>query len=446
MDIDFCEKYDMLPKDGIVLCAVSGGKDSMYLLEKMMELAPRYGFEVRSAHFDHRLRGAESDRDREFVKDYCAERSIPCYIGAKNVSAYAAENGLGTEEAARVLRYEFLEKTADEIGAVRIATAHTADDNAETTLFNLSRGSGLKGLCGIPPVRGKIIRPMLQTTTAEVLQYLEKNDVPHVEDSTNLEDAYTRNKIRHKVVPELRSLSTGFDENLIRALTLLREDEEFLTSLAQRFVDSSYTDGALSASKFGELPKPVSARVLQIIVSCGLSCAHIEAVRGIAGGAECHAYADIPGMRVVREYDSLIFGAKQVAKIQKRNVQIGGITEIPEASLEISYEFINNCKEIHNSFNIFFFKSDSICGNMFVESRLEGKKIRLIGRNCTKTLKKLFSEAKLNGEKKALIPVLYDEKGAIAVYGFGIAERCQPNLGDSVIKIEIKPKSVGNTL
>ena len=446
MDIDFCEKYDMLPKNGIVLCAVSGGKDSMYLLEKMMELAPRYGFEVRCAHFDHRLRGAESDRDSEFVKDYCEKRGIPCYIGSADVSTYAAKNGLGIEEAARTLRYEFLEKTAAEVGAGRIATAHTADDNAETMLFNLSRGSGLKGLCGIPPVRGKIIRPMLKTTTAEVLRYLEENGVPHVEDSTNLKDVYTRNKIRHRVVPELRSLSTGFDENLIRALSFLREDEEFLSALAQEFVDSNYSDGALSASKFSELPKPVSARVLQIIVPRGLSAAHIEAVRDIAKGADCHAYADISGMRVVRDYDALIFGAKEVSKIQKRNVQIGGITEIPEVCLEMSYEFIKCCKEIHNSFNIFFFKSDSICGNMFVMSRLEGEKIRLNGRNCTKTLKKLFSEAKLNGENKSLIPVLYDEKGVIAVYGFGIAERCNPTAGEQVIKIEIKPKSVGDTI
>jgi len=313
-------------------------------------------------------------------------------------------------------------------------------------LFNLSRGSGLKGLCGIPPVRGKIIRPMLQVTTAEVLRYLEEKGIPHVEDSTNLENEYTRNKIRHKVVPELRSLSTGFDENLIRAMTLLHEDEEFLTSLAQSFVDSNFADGTLSASKFAALPKSVSARVLQIIVPCGLSSVHIDAVRKIAVGADCHAYADVPGRRVVRDYDALIFGAKEASKITKRKVQIGGITEISEAGLEITCEFINNYKEIHNSFNIFFFKSDSICGNIFVESRLEGEKIRLMGRNCTKTLKKLFSEAKLNGENMGLIPVLYDEKGAIAVYGFGIADRCQPNVGERVIKIEIRPKSAGNTI
>ncbi len=438
MDIDFCEKYNMFPKSGIVLCAVSGGKDSMCLLEKLLELAPHYGFELRCAHYNHRLRGEESERDSYFVSNYCEKLSIPCYVGEGDVSAFAAENSLGIEEAARFLRYEFLEKTADEIGAARIATAHTADDNAETMLFNLSRGSGLKGLCGIPPVRGRIIRPLLQTTAAEVYKYLEEKGIPYVEDSTNFNDDYTRNKIRHRVVPELRSLGSGFDENLIRCAESLREDEEFLSGLARSFLAAHYHDNTLPVAEFSALPEPVSARALQIIVPSGLSRAHIEAVRYIAGGKESHSFADIPGLRVVREYDRLIFGSSPPSELPKRQLKIGEITEIPEAGLEISCKFIKNCQEVHNSFNIFFFKNDSICGNMFVMSRLEGEKIRLAGRNCTKTLKKLFSEARLNGENKALVPVLYDEAGAIAVYGLGIAERCSPISGDSVVKVEFR--------
>lgn len=438
MTNDFCEKYDMLPKSGIVLCAVSGGKDSMCLLGMLSELAPTYGFELRCAHFDHKLRGEESDRDRAFVEAYCKERGIPCYVGFADVSGYAKENGLGIEEAARTLRYAFLEKTAEDIGAEHIATAHTADDNAETLILNLVRGSGLKGLCGIPPVRGKIIRPLLQTTGAEVLKYLEEKGIPHVEDSTNEKDDYARNRLRHRVVPELERLNKGFDENLIRCLELLREDEEFLASLAQEFIDKSYSGGSLPVLEFSLLPKPVSARALQLIVPCGLSEKHINAVRSLASGDEKHAYADLPGLRVARDYDRLFFGAKEHSIIGKRELKPGTVTEVPEALLEITCEFIKNCKEIHNSFNIFFFKNDSICGKMFVKSRSEGEKVRLVGRNCTKTLKKLFSEAKLNGEGKTLVPVIYDEEGVIAVFGFGIAERCKPEIGDSVIKLTIK--------
>jgi len=417
----------------------------MYLIEQMRVLAPEYGFELCCAHFNHKLRGTESDRDQKFVEDYCKIHGIPCFVGAKDVSAFAEINSMGTEEAARYLRYEFLEKTADIIGASRIATAHTADDNAETVLFNLSRGSGLKGLCGIPPVRGRLIRPMLQTTAAEVLSYLEKNGISHVEDSTNAQDDYARNRIRHKIVPELRLENEGFDENLMRCSALLREDEEYLTSLAQDFVNEYFIDNSLPASCFAALPRPVSARVLRLIVQRGLSSAHVEAVRTAAESKEPHAAADICGMHILRDYDRLIFGAKKTSEIMKRELQIGSVTEIPEAGLEISLKFINNCKEIHNSFNIFFFQSDNICGSIFVKSRSEGEKVRLNGRNCTKTLKKLFSETKLNGENRGIIPVLYDEKGVIAIYGFGIAERCCPKSGDDVLKAEVRPLHADET-
>ncbi|MEG1908873.1 MAG: tRNA lysidine(34) synthetase TilS [Oscillospiraceae bacterium] len=438
MNIDFCEKYNMLPHGGIVLCAVSGGKDSMCLLKELCEIAPSYGFSVSCAHFNHCLRGADSDGDMEFVKSYCAERDIPCYVGSAEVAAFSRENGMGTEEAARILRYAFLEKTADEIGALRIATAHTADDNAETVLFNMARGSGLKGLCGIPPVRGKFIRPLLQTTTAEVLQYLDEHGIPHREDATNSEDNYTRNKIRHRIVPELQKINGGFNENLVRCVSLLREDDDYLSALAKSFADENFKNGALPAEKLFRLPRPVSARVLQSIAKCELSAAHIDAIRKIAGGENPHASVDLPGTRVTREYDKLLFGKAQAKEILPTLLKIGGETDILEAKLQINCKFIPKCAEIHNSFNNFFFKSDSICGNIFVKSRSDGEKIRLCGRACTKSLKKLFSENRLNGTERGTIPVLYDELGPIAIYGFGIAERCLPQAGDDVIRITLR--------
>lgn len=438
MNIEFCEKYGMLPQSGIVLCAVSGGKDSMYLIEKLRGLSSEYGFELACAHFNHRLRGEESDRDEQFVRDYCEKRKIPCYIGTGDVRAFAQERHQGTEEAARILRYEFLEKTADDIGAVRIATAHTADDNAETVLFNLSRGSGLKGLCGIPPVRGRLIRPMLQTGTEEVLSYLEENKVPHVEDSTNAGDDYMRNRIRHRIIPELREINGGFDGNLMRCSSLLREDEEFLSSLAQSFIEENFSGDSLPAGKFAALPKPVSARVLRFFMPDGMTKAHIEAVRKVAESDDPHGAADISGMRILRDYDRLILGAKYAEEIPRRDLHIGETAILAEAGLQITLEFIKNCKEIHNSFNTFSFQSDSICGNIFVKSRSEGEKIRLNNRKITKTLKKLFSENRINGEKRAKVPVLYDENGVIAVYGFGIAERVCPTEGNDVLKVEIR--------
>ncbi len=418
----------------------------MYLLERLMELAPKRDLGICCAHFNHCLRGNAADCDQQFVEKYCSSRGIPCIIGSGDVAAYADKNGLGTEEAARILRYEFLEKTAQTVGAQRIATAHTADDNTETVLFNLSRGCGLNGLCGIPPVRGKIVRPMLTVTTQEVLDYLSAKGIPHVEDETNRLDEYTRNKIRHRIVPELKKLNSEFDRNTIRTAQLLREDEELLNEIAERFVKEHFKDGCLAASEFEALPRPISARALKMIVQTELSAAHVEAVRELACAEKSHGYTDIPKNRIARQYDKLIFSAAEHKKLAERVVHIGEVIVLAEAGLEIYCEKIDNCTEIHNSFNIFFFKSDTICGNITVESRQDGEKIRLAGRGCTKSLKKLFSEARLNGENKHLIPVLHDDMGVIAVYGFGIAERCLPQSGDNVIKIEIKSMERRKTL
>jgi tRNA(Ile)-lysidine synthase len=416
----------------------------MYLLEQLRTLAPDYGFALHCAHFDHRLRGAESYRDRAFVADWCKKREIPCHIGSADVAAYAAEKRLGIEAAARELRYAFLEETADALHAVRIATAHTADDNAETLLLNLARGSGLKGLCGIPPVRGRIVRPLLETGSDEVLRWLEENGIPHIEDSTNAEDAHARNRVRRHIMPELKSLNSGFSENLIRCQSLLREDEAYLDTLAEDFYDRNVLNGRVSAAAFAALPAPIAARVLARILPDGLSRTHIEAVRRIAASSKKHALADLPGLRAARDYDSLVFGAGPRQILPKRALVPGELTPLPEAGLEIFCELIAECEEIHNSFNTFSFQSDSIRGKIFVKSRAEGDKIRLAGRNCTKTLKKLFSETGRNGSQAPPVPVFYDSAGVIAVYGFGIAERCAPEGRGSVLRLTVRPlRAVG---
>ncbi len=437
MNIDFCEKYDMLPQKGRVLVAISGGKDSMYLLDRLLSIAVRRSLDVQAAHFNHQLRGKDSDEDESFVREYCKKKGLTCHVDRGDVSAFAKENGLGTEEAARILRYEFLEKTADEIGADRIATAHTANDNAETMLFNLTRGSGLRGLCGIPPVRGRIVRPILTVSSEEILRYLEEKGIPHVEDETNTDETFSRNKIRRQVVPQLRQLNSGFDKACLRTAELLRQDEEFLRSMAEDFIEENYKNGEVSASLLAKLPKPISSRVLGLITKGEISAVHIEAVLKLASGKAQRAFGDIPKMRVARQGDRLIFNYSKSPVLEEKTLEIGKSLRLSEPGLEIFCSFIPKCEEIHNSFKIFSFKSASICGNITVGPRLEGEKIRLSGRGCTKSLKKLYSEADMSPLEKELNPVFRDEKGPIAVFGFGIAERCLPEKGDDIIKIEI---------
>ena len=433
--IEFINENALLKAGDRVLCAVSGGADSMCLLHYLHTNAEKLGISVCAASFDHMLRGEASARDCEFVAAWCRERDIPCVTGCGDVRSYAFSEGMSEEEAARGLRYAFLKKSAAELGCTVTATAHNANDNAETMLFNLTRGGGLKGLCGIPPERDGIIRPLLSTTREQIERYNEENSVPFVTDATNLGDDYTRNILRHHVTPVLESINPAFFTAAARTALSLREDERCLEEMARAAYDKLYKNSALPADKLMQLPKPVAMRVIRMICGRGLSYAHAQAVYALPSGNESR-HADIPGMRVTYDRGVLYFGAENSIP-REYALKAGQRIYIPESGLEVSAQIIDNCERIFKSFNILDFKCDSICGNISLTPRKSGDKIRLSHRKCTKSLKDLFNESGMSLRMRELTPVLRDEKGVIGVYGFGIDERCIARTGDRVLRVTI---------
>ena len=426
-----CEQYYMLPPGSRVLCACSGGADSTALLHL---LCATPGIEVVCAHFNHCLRGAESERDEKAVRALCEALGVECTVGRGDVAAYAREQHIGQETAARRLRYAFLRAAARERRCDRIATAHHAEDNAETILMHLIRGSGAAGLRGIPPVRGQIIRPLLRATRAEILAYLNENGLQWVEDSSNASDGCARNRIRHAVLPLLEAENPNAVAHICAAGELLRRDEEYFTALAERFIETQSAPRRISAPALSALPESVSARVVRIL--CGpIPLAATAAVAALAAGPARHASLDVPGMRIRRSYDVLLFGEAEAPPLRKRELPPGR-TPIPELGLCAVRRPLRPGEEIHNSFNTFYFKNDSIRGKMYLAAKNDGDRVRLLGRGCTKTLKKLFSEAAVPPEERLRIPVLSDDGGVAAVYGFGIAERCAAAEADGAECVE----------
>ena len=416
-----------------VLCAVSGGADSMVLLCRMLQLAPERGFAVLCAHFDHGMRGEASWRDAAFVEAFCAERGVPCFIGRGSVT--------GGEAEARAARYAFLESCADEHGCRWIATAHTADDHAETLLLQLARGAGLRGLGGIAPVRGRLLRPMLDLTRADVEAWLAEHNIPHVEDDTNASPRYARNRIRQEAMPALRSVNAAFARHTVRTAALLREDEAFLTALAEDFVREQGSAPAVDA--LSALARPVRARVFALLADSPLEQTHIESLHALCCGTEAASVPLPGGSRAVRESGRLSFSVAEAEPWPDTALPPGGRAVGPDGTV-ITLSLPEQLDEIHNTLTSFCFKSTEIRGTLLITPPKNGDRIRIAGRGCTKKLSDLFGEAGLPRSRRSGVAVLRDDLGVAAVPGFGMAERLRAAPGDTVLQLSVCPSGSDN--
>ena len=427
----------LIPAGSRVLCAVSGGADSMCLLHLLWSRRAELGIEVCAAHYEHGLRGEEALRDAAFVTDWCGSRDISCTVEHGDVKAYAAETGQGVEAAARELRYAFLQRTAEELGCDLIATAHNADDNAETLLLHLCRGSGTAGLGGIPPVRGNIVRPLLGCTRPEIEAYLKEAGVSHVKDSSNGNDAYARNLLRHRVTPVLRELNPAFAAAAGRTAALLRQDEDCLQALAAAFVEGHFDGESLPLDALDALHPAIASRVLRALCPETLEQKHVNAALALCRGTE-RALLDLPGVRLRREQGRLWFSMEESPSIPERELVPGETLAIPELGIRLHTMFTDPYEEIHGLFKTYSFKYANICGRLFCTGRRPGDRLRVAGRGCSKSLKALFTEAGMTRSQRDRTLVLRDGEGILAAFGLAQAERSVPAPGDRVLQIRIE--------
>lgn len=396
----FLRRYQMVNAGEHVICAVSGGADSVALLFAMYLLKEKLGIRLSAAHFNHCLRGEESDRDEEFVRDFCGRYDIPLIVGSGEVKA----GKKGLEAAARDARYAFLRQLPG-----KIATAHTADDNAETVLLHLVRGTGLKGLGGITPVSGNVIRPMLGVTRQDVEDFCSEWSLSYVTDSSNQEDTFLRNRLRHHVMPLLKEENPKLAESLSTMALRLRQDEEFIE-------ESVSCSSPLMVEEVRKLHPAQRSRVLErFLKDCGVrepEAAHIAQTEALVFSEKPSAAARFPGgVTIARNYD-VLEPLQTIKPLERIVLPEEGSVELPGLGLRVR---CFAATEIINNGNTF-----TVCpqGTVVLRAREAGDAMRLPG--GTKSLKKLFIDRKIPAPQRLRIPVIGDDAGVLAVYGFGV--------------------------
>ena len=405
-------RFNLLQNVKHVTVALSGGADSMALLDALLKLKDQFNIEkISAAHFNHEIRGDEAVRDQTFVLEQCKLRNVECFMGSADVPEFARQNRLSLELAARQLRYDFFES----LDTDTVATAHTASDNIETVLFNLTRGTSLSGLCGIPYKRDRYIRPLLLCTREDIENYCAQNGIDFVTDSTNLCDDYTRNKIRHNVVPVLKTFNESVENTVSRMTALIREDEDFINRVVRKEYNALCGDGVLSADELKGLHPAIAKRVIAKHCSaCGVKVDnfHINRIYDICvGGGKISLSGDMTAA-----YEN---GLLKIASAKRMAPSITYSVDISEENNDL---FKNN-KKVHNLFLKNILDCDKIMGKLVLRQRESGDTVRLKNKNCTKTLKKLFCEYKIPLAERSVWPVLADDLGVVWIHKIGVAER-----------------------
>lgn len=435
--VSYCKAEGLLLPGDRVICALSGGGDSVALLHLLHSLKEELSITVEAAHFNHKLRGEESEADEAFVRDLCQKLSIPLSVGQEDIPEYCRLHSIGVEEAARRCRYDFLLSLNG-----KIATAHNADDNLETVLLHLLRGSGLRGLCGIPPKRGRILRPLLWATKEEILAYLEREGLSHREDSSNRSPAYTRNRLRHGVIPLLQSEAPNLASRVLTQSHLLRQEDRFLDQEAGALLERD-AEGAFSILPLLSAPEVLQKRALRLMVreylEQDVSLSHIEALQELLRNPCPSAQISLPhNFEARRSYDRLYFCRHTPSSLPEIPLRIPGETQIPGWPWKIFCKIQKNFIKMTNTPFHFAIKYDMICGTcLMLRSRQVGDRLQ-IADGHSKTVKKLMIEKKIPRQERDLLPVLTDGRDVLAVGGLGVSRLHLPEAGQTALIIKIE--------
>ena len=445
--LEFIRKNKLVKKGNSVVLGVSGGADSICMLKLLSDLQKRLGISLYVLHINHMIRGEEADQDAAFVKKICTKFKVPHRVINVDVPALAEREGLSEEEAGRYVRYDEFSKYAYEVGATKIAVAHNSNDNAETVLMNLARGTGIKGLGGIPPKREmedangnvvEVIRPILCLSRKEIEDYLKENEIEYRNDSTNDSTDYTRNKIRLEIMPLLENINDNAMQNITNASNELADTSDYI----EKDVEEAYEE--FVTEEDGKLFLSDESFAIDPIVLTGVIRKMIENIAG--------KLKDITRIHVG---DVVSLSEKQVGKkidlpysiVAEREYE--GISMFSESN-ETESETKN--KEVIISFEEDDFDRTSIeelkytkwldydkIDDVVVRTRQKGDYIVIDGDGATKKLKKYFIDEKIPRRERDEVLLVADGNHILWVVGYRISEdvKVTPDT-KKVVKLEYK--------
>ncbi len=397
------KKYNMLSKGDRVLIGVSGGADSIALLEFFVSVKEKYDLDICVAHIEHGIRGEDSVNDAEFVKNYCKKLGVNFYLKTIDAPNLAKKAKMGVEEYSRMARYDFF----NTIECDKIATAHNLTDNIETLLFRLARGTGLKGACSIPAVREKIIRPFIEVSSGEIRKWCNDNNIPYRVDCTNSDSAYSRNLIRLEILPLFEKLNANYQDNIENFISDVNEDYAFIDNYVKSIYPKIVKNNEIDLPKLNELDLSIKKRILIMFFDengYSLNRIHLQSVIDITLKS---------GKTQIKE-NVFAISAKGKIRLAKFN------------DLNKKDEFVTkilNIDEFKDKNIDFYCDCDKIVGNIIIRAKQAGDRIKPAGRNVSKTLKKLLNESAYPIEKRDKKIVVCDDLGIVGVIGLCADER-----------------------
>lgn len=427
-------EYCKVSEGDNILLGISGGPDSVFLFHILVKLKEKLGFNLYCAHINHMYRGVDADNDEKFVVDLCEKFNVKCYTARKNASIYAQERNITEEEAGRVIRYGFFNDILDKIENGLICTAHNYNDQVETVLQRIIRGTGIDGLSGMEFRKDNIIRPILNVKRIKIEKYLEVNNYEYCTDYTNLLPIYGRNKLRLELIPFIeKNYNPKFSDSLFKLSQTAKLDRDIINDVTEKIyhkiANDDKKDIKLNLCKFNRLNKGLKNRVIRYSIeklkgnTVNIEFAHIENIIGICSKELTGKTTNIPGNIVVEvSYNDIIIKNKVEIKDYEYNVNIGESFVIKENGVKFQ-SFLTDKKILTESPYQTCIDYDKIVGNLKIRNRRNGDKFTPLGMRGQKKLKNFFIDERVPRDIRDVTPIITDDSEIIWIAGYRISDK-----------------------